>query len=519
MPSKVRQYFESVSWIRTGTFFLNRLWILLCFWGTLVYLSPEGPTSSVFNSVHGISNLTSAVMLFACGFACKPIERLLETRTLAFAPAVLASVGAAALAFSPSPTGETDLSMLVLLGSIATGLGSGAILVDIARQYENVPARTIALETTLAFALATIAYLCVNVLGSPVAIALALTTPFVIIALVEKNMRETQSETRTGSAKDEIPQGRHDGSSVDSRHDAPAGSVARKVSKPLTKLLAGIVLFSIPVEFMRGIYTQTQFDTFSDTFAFFLPLVTCLACLAVALYCLLSKEFRLGIFFKLMIPIVICGFMVAPLLSRIGALALALTSVGYCLFQILTWVLFANVSSRLSLSPVRVFGLGNGLMRSIGILTGSFVTLLATRHELGGNALTLISLFAVAFLAVTFLIAFTEKDLDQLSAALGNERTFSASDAPKKVPLKQRCDMIGHHYGLSPRECEIFRLLAIGRNAKAISEELCLARGTMNTHMRNIYRKMGVHSQQELIDIMQQTDLDELEECTTEYAG
>ena len=45
---------------------------------------------------------------------------------------------------------------------------------------------------------------------------------------------------------------------------------------------------------------------------------------------------------------------------------------------------------------------------------------------------------------------------------------------------------------------------AQGRNAKAIAEKLFISESTTKTHMSNIYRKASVHSQQELIALLDQ---------------
>uniref|UniRef100_UPI003A8FEAE0 response regulator transcription factor n=2 Tax=Gordonibacter TaxID=644652 RepID=UPI003A8FEAE0 len=55
---------------------------------------------------------------------------------------------------------------------------------------------------------------------------------------------------------------------------------------------------------------------------------------------------------------------------------------------------------------------------------------------------------------------------------------------------------------LSRRELEILIALAKGRNASYIQRELTISEGTVRTHMRNIYRKLDVHNQQELIDLV-----------------
>ncbi len=58
-------------------------------------------------------------------------------------------------------------------------------------------------------------------------------------------------------------------------------------------------------------------------------------------------------------------------------------------------------------------------------------------------------------------------------------------------------------YFLTAREKDVFLLLAQGRNRKAISEKLVLSENTIKTHASNIYSKLGVHNQQELIDAVE----------------
>ncbi|MDR1185077.1 MAG: helix-turn-helix transcriptional regulator [Coriobacteriales bacterium] len=58
-------------------------------------------------------------------------------------------------------------------------------------------------------------------------------------------------------------------------------------------------------------------------------------------------------------------------------------------------------------------------------------------------------------------------------------------------------------YKLSHREQEVLLLLVKGRNRASISKTLYISDNTTRTHMKNIYRKMGIHSHQELLDIME----------------
>ncbi len=79
-------------------------------------------------------------------------------------------------------------------------------------------------------------------------------------------------------------------------------------------------------------------------------------------------------------------------------------------------------------------------------------------------------------------------------------------DRPNEI--KRKCAVIADTYLLSRREAEVFYLLACGRNAASIQKILYIAPGTANTHMRHIYKKINVHSQQELLDLLDSVELD-----------
>jgi len=52
---------------------------------------------------------------------------------------------------------------------------------------------------------------------------------------------------------------------------------------------------------------------------------------------------------------------------------------------------------------------------------------------------------------------------------------------------------------LSPREREIFVLLAQGRKNRDIGAQLCISTRTVDTHRSNILKKLGLHSNAELV--------------------
>jgi DNA-binding NarL/FixJ family response regulator len=49
-------------------------------------------------------------------------------------------------------------------------------------------------------------------------------------------------------------------------------------------------------------------------------------------------------------------------------------------------------------------------------------------------------------------------------------------------------------YGLSEREAEVLRALVAGRGYKEIAYDLHISVDTVRSHIRNVYRKLQVHS-------------------------
>lgn len=63
-------------------------------------------------------------------------------------------------------------------------------------------------------------------------------------------------------------------------------------------------------------------------------------------------------------------------------------------------------------------------------------------------------------------------------------------------------DTLAREAGLSEREGQVLTLLARGFSAKVAAQRLGLAESTVVTHTTHIYRKLGVASRQELLQLL-----------------
>lgn len=73
----------------------------------------------------------------------------------------------------------------------------------------------------------------------------------------------------------------------------------------------------------------------------------------------------------------------------------------------------------------------------------------------------------------------------------------------KELSAKEHCET----GGITERELEIIQLLVSGRRPKEIADELNISPFTVNTHRRNIYKKLGITHSYELAKYANRTGL------------
>lgn len=133
----------------------------------------------------------------------------------------------------------------------------------------------------------------------------------------------------------------------------------------------------------------------------------------------------------------------------------------------------------------------------IGATAGHLLNSLVPRH-------LEVVIWAFALMAVVFvcynLILMRAFSFDDVVAKV--ERVRAPSIVAPSESFDERCQDVACAFGLTPRETEILQYYARGRSTTVVQEALVLSYNTVKTHVKNIYRKMDVHSQQELIDLV-----------------
>ena len=88
------------------------------------------------------------------------------------------------------------------------------------------------------------------------------------------------------------------------------------------------------------------------------------------------------------------------------------------------------------------------------------------------------------------------------SSPIAAESEAIAAEPTRRDALEARCTAVAVEAGLSPREAEVLVYLARGFTPAYIAKTLVLSISTVRTHVRNIYRKLGVGKREELIHLI-----------------
>lgn len=268
-------------------------------------------------------------------------------------------------------------------------------------------------------------------------------------------------------------------------------SAARMVRTILATTLAFSFIYNM---FITLAYSSLPSDAASQI-RFWANLLA--ACVIICSF-LLLRPVRPTTLFRLVLPVVTLGF-VLFLLSPglLGEGALMASSVGRKFFDIFVWIIVAQAALLPAVGTWRSFGLLTAA-KNFGYGIGLFAAH-AALAAVDAEIVQVAAIVAVLILSLVVLLSwlFPERMLGR-AFAVGAPSSSPRSESAFEVAVERIAER-GH---LTPRESEVMALLVRGRNIPAIAEKLCISKGTAHTHAAHVYQKLGVHRQQELIDLV-----------------
>ena len=189
-------------------------------------------------------------------------------------------------------------------------------------------------------------------------------------------------------------------------------------------------------------------------------------------------------------------FGLAPVVKGFGIAADLAVSICYVIVNLVLWTTMAQICAAYNLPPTRVFGIGLGLVY-VGFLAGTFTgDVLTSFFTLDMRAQDALALLCMALVLAALLFVVDERAIVRL---------MNADDDNPAAPesFMHCCEEIANTYGLTPKEAEVMALAARGRTNQRIQEILGLSAGTVNTHLTRIYKKLDIHSRQEMLDLVE----------------
>lgn len=179
--------------------------------------------------------------------------------------------------------------------------------------------------------------------------------------------------------------------------------------------------------------------------------------------------------------------------------------------QVIVYVVITQSIQEEGLSPLLAFAVGQALISGVVLCGHLMGKQLPTM--LPGDIPTLSVICGASMLLLFFMLiaqtetlASTAPGAPESAPVAPTEPAEQArEETSEKDALEERMARICEANGLTKREAEVYRYLARGRSLPYIADALFVTTGTVKTHTTHIYRKLGVSSKQELMDMLEET--------------
>lgn len=276
---------------------------------------------------------------------------------------------------------------------------------------------------------------------------------------------------------------------------------------------------------------------------------TMLACIFVILGALsTSRWFNFDTIYRVAFPLVCAtSLLVTPLLGGHPQATAFFFDGGYTMMSMFIMIVLANITFRFGISATWLNGIERGIRYLVETLGWGAYALGAQTLSTQANQVVHIGVAVVVFVAF-LVIVLSEKSLaahwgidlhegaaEAQARAVGVELVDAASvgagvngagsanvgasgdggateaqipQAPVRSDpfaagqLSMRVSDLSKARGLSDREEEILQLMARRTPMAQMEENLFVARGTIKAHTGRIYKKLGVHSREELYEML-----------------
>jgi DNA-binding CsgD family transcriptional regulator len=265
----------------------------------------------------------------------------------------------------------------------------------------------------------------------------------------------------------------------------------------------------IPMKFLSTSFFQgIAFGAMSGSMLLLLPAASglgvgtasrALAILVTGGVVLLFKFEYSKLLYKIGFPLMASGFvcfMLFPTAPQIGgSVALA----GYLFLDVILWSLGAHLIKNAGL-PATWIASFPGAALTAGTLLGAAISLYTVWQ---GDAVIVAfgGLMAVLLLAVALVMTSSRN----VRYGWGTSRPCGNRD--QRDWIEEVCRFLSSEHNLTRRESDVLAFLIQNKRKKEIGTALCVSLDTVKTHTKGIYRKLLIHSHDELVDIVEMAEI------------
>ena len=161
------------------------------------------------------------------------------------------------------------------------------------------------------------------------------------------------------------------------------------------------------------------------------------------------------------------------------------------LFYLGLWVTLLTTPAPAGANAASVFAVGWLVLNVFLVALAPLADLLSQQVSQGTLSLVALAFLLIYTIGVATLLVHRHGANDRVAA-----KNELCGDFEAIVALRSS------EAGLTPRETDVFLLLARGRSVPFIAEALSLSPSTVKGHVRYLYAKLGVSNKQELLDLV-----------------
>ena len=190
-----------------------------------------------------------------------------------------------------------------------------------------------------------------------------------------------------------------------------------------------------------------------------------------------------------------------------GPLMGALLGAGFILYHLYCKVLSLDISFTTASSPLLVFA-QTAAANYGGALAGALVVSLLVHPTADDAVVSVIVLVLLLVLVAANATLFSRKNMGTRWGLVSRQACAVSAPSPdgesERAKFVAAAEAVADSAGLTPREAEVFVLVARGRRAKQIEEELGISLGTVRNHINHGYVKLGIHSYDEARNLVEE---------------